>query len=45
MFEWLYWHVLLPGRDIPGITSHANRRASTAAPDSTLTGPTRKAHD
>ena len=20
MFEWFYWHVLLPGRDIPGIT-------------------------
>ncbi len=21
MFQWLYWHVLLPGRDIPGIPS------------------------
>ena len=21
MFQWLYWHSLLPGRDIPGITS------------------------
>lgn len=20
-FEWFYWHVLLPGRDVPGITS------------------------
>jgi sulfide:quinone oxidoreductase len=20
MFEWMYWHVLLPGRDIPGIS-------------------------
>ena len=19
MFQWIYWHVLLPGRDIPGI--------------------------
>ena len=19
MFEWVYWHVLLPGREIPGI--------------------------
>jgi len=19
LFQWLYWHVLLPGRDIPGI--------------------------
>jgi sulfide:quinone oxidoreductase len=22
MFEWFYWHSLLPGRDIPGIGSH-----------------------
>ena len=21
MFEWVYWHVLLPGRDMPGISS------------------------
>jgi sulfide:quinone oxidoreductase len=21
MFQWFYWHVLLPGRDIPGLTS------------------------
>jgi sulfide:quinone oxidoreductase len=21
MFQWLYWHSLLPGRDIPGVTS------------------------
>ncbi len=21
MFQWLYWHALLPGRDMPGITS------------------------
>jgi sulfide:quinone oxidoreductase len=20
MFQWMYWHVLLPGRDIPGLT-------------------------
>jgi len=20
MFQWFYWHGLLPGRDIPGIT-------------------------
>jgi sulfide:quinone oxidoreductase len=19
MFQWVYWHALLPGRDIPGI--------------------------
>ncbi len=22
MFQWFYWHGLLPGRDIPGIGSH-----------------------
>jgi sulfide:quinone oxidoreductase len=21
MFQWIYWHSLLPGRNIPGITS------------------------
>jgi sulfide:quinone oxidoreductase len=21
MFQWFYWHALLPGRDIPGVTS------------------------
>ena len=21
MFQWFYWHALLPGRDIPGITA------------------------
>ena len=21
MFQWLYWHVLLPGRNIPGISA------------------------
>jgi sulfide:quinone oxidoreductase len=29
MFQWFYWHVLLPGRDIPGIGSampHAGKR-------------------
>ena len=20
MFQWFYWHALLPGRDIPGVT-------------------------
>jgi sulfide:quinone oxidoreductase len=35
MFQWFYWHVLLPGRDVPGIgpdmpsagkhLEHANR--------------------
>lgn len=30
MFQWLYWHVLLPGRDVPGIspdmTLHGKKR-------------------
>ena len=21
MFQWFYWHALLPGRDIPGVTA------------------------
>jgi sulfide:quinone oxidoreductase len=21
MFEWIYWHLLLPGREMPGISS------------------------
>jgi sulfide:quinone oxidoreductase len=24
MFQWLYWHALLPGRDLPGITPEMN---------------------
>jgi sulfide:quinone oxidoreductase len=33
MFQWFYWHVLLPGRDLPGIPtkmSMAGKRASAA---------------
>ena len=33
MFQWFYWHVLLPGRDIPGIPtqmSMAGKRAPAA---------------
>ena len=26
MFQWIYWHSLLPGRDIPGISSEMPRR-------------------
>ena len=29
MFQWLYWHSLLPGRDIPGITSSMPTRGKT----------------
>ena len=32
MFQWVYWHVLLPGRDIPGIgADDADRRASSTS--------------
>ena len=34
MFEWFYWHALLPGRDIPGITPdmpHAGKDIPTVA--------------
>ena len=30
MFQWLYWHSLLPGRDIPGVTSAMPNRGSTS---------------
>jgi sulfide:quinone oxidoreductase len=29
MFQWFYWHVLLPGRDVPGVDSrmpHAGKK-------------------
>ena len=29
MFQWLYWHVLLPGRDIPGIGATMPQRGKT----------------
>jgi len=35
MFQWFYWHVLLPGRDVPGIGSHmptAGKRIPTTTP-------------
>lgn len=34
MFQWLYWHVLLPGRDIPGISPemHMSGKDRTAEP-------------
>jgi sulfide:quinone oxidoreductase len=24
-FQWIYWHSLLPGRDLPFVTSHMPR--------------------
>jgi sulfide:quinone oxidoreductase len=29
MFQWLYWHVLLPGRDVPGISSQMHLTGKT----------------
>jgi sulfide:quinone oxidoreductase len=29
MFQWLYWHALLPGRGLPGITSEMNAAGKT----------------
>ncbi|WP_432137009.1 MULTISPECIES: type III sulfide quinone reductase, selenoprotein subtype [unclassified Streptomyces] len=31
-FEWLYWHSLLPGRDLPGIGAEMPRRGKTRIP-------------
>jgi sulfide:quinone oxidoreductase len=31
MFQWLYWHSLLPGRDIPGVTSAMPTAGKTGA--------------
>jgi sulfide:quinone oxidoreductase len=28
LFQWVYWHVLLPGRDVPGITPQLRRQAT-----------------
>jgi sulfide:quinone oxidoreductase len=34
MFQWFYWHVLLPGRDIPGVSSSMPTKGKVA-PDET----------
>ena len=33
MFQWLYWHVLLPGRDIPGISAEMPESGKHRAPE------------
>jgi sulfide:quinone oxidoreductase len=33
MFQWLYWHVLLPGRDIPGISSEMPESGKRREPE------------
>ncbi len=32
MFQWFYWHALLPGRDIPGVGSDMPRAGKTTTP-------------
>jgi sulfide:quinone oxidoreductase len=32
MFEWVYWHALLPGRDIPGLHSAMPERGKVHEP-------------
>ena len=33
MFQWLYWHALLPGRDIPGISAEMRLGGKERAPE------------
>jgi sulfide:quinone oxidoreductase len=33
MFQWLYWHVLLPGRDIPGISPEMTSSGKERQPE------------
>ena len=33
MFQWFYWHALLPGRDIPGITPEMSLAGKTRPVD------------
>jgi len=33
MFQWLYWHALLPGRDIPGISSTMSEHGKERQPE------------
>ena len=37
MFQWFYWHGLLPGRDIPGIGSAMPERGKSGLPSRALT--------
>jgi sulfide:quinone oxidoreductase len=33
MFQWLYWHALLPGRDIPGISPEMSTSGKERQPE------------
>ena len=35
MFQWFYWHSLLPGRDIPGLTARPCPSAASKAANDT----------
>jgi sulfide:quinone oxidoreductase len=39
-FQQLYWHSLLPGRDLPGISAAMPLRGKTGLPDARVTGKT-----
>ena len=36
MFQWMYWHVLLPGRDIPGISPQMQMARQEGPPRPTV---------
>ena len=38
MFQWLYWHALLPGRHIPGISSEMQMRGKEPEPEAVRGG-------
>ena len=35
MFQWMYWHLLLPGRDIPGISARMRMAGKKLTPTKT----------
>lgn len=45
MFQWFYWHVLLPGRDIPGVSSEMPLAGKRAVPGRPEEGRTEEATD
>ena len=40
-FQWIYWHMLLPGRDMPGISSQLQLRGKDTSPLTTTQGDPR----
>ena len=39
MFQWFYWHGLLPGRDIPGVGAHMPTAGKKQLPDAPAKQP------